>query len=71
MDKITILLSVKEYDKIRKGEEVEIVVTAKNREPMIIFASNSWKIEEDYSIGKTPYSMENAINTGHIMTKKL
>lgn len=32
-------IRAKDYDKIKKGEDVEIVVEAKNREPMEVFVS--------------------------------
>ena len=33
-------IRAKDYDKIKNGEDVEIVVEAKNREPMKVFVSN-------------------------------
>ena len=37
-----IFISCKDYDKIKKGEDVEIVVEAKCREPMIVYVSKSF-----------------------------
>lgn len=37
---MTTFIRAKDYDKIKKGEDVEIVVEAKNREPMKVFISN-------------------------------
>lgn len=44
-------ISVEDYDKIKKGESIEIVVEAKNREPMIVFVSgvSFSNSEPDYS----------------------
>ena len=37
---MTTFIKVKDYDRIKKGEDVEIVVEAKNREPMVVYVSN-------------------------------
>lgn len=37
---MTTFIRAKDYDKIKKGEDVEIIVEAKNREPMKVFVSN-------------------------------
>lgn len=57
----TVFISAKDYDKIKKGEEIEIVVEAKNRPPMRILAS----IDPVCSSTSTKFTgYENAIFNG-------
>lgn len=34
---MTTFIKVRDYDKIKKGEQIEIIVEAKNRLPMLIY----------------------------------
>lgn len=52
---MTTFISAKDYDKIKNKEDVEIVVEAKNREPMVVFVSSI-----PFSSSKTYANYENA-----------
>lgn len=55
-------IRAKDYDKIKKGEDVEIVVEAKNREPMRVFVSSI-----SFSTSESDYAnYKNAVFNGEV-----
>lgn len=48
---MAIFVRAEDYDKIKKGKDVEIVIEATNREPMTVFISTTsvYTIKTDYS----------------------
>ena len=59
---MTTFIRAKDYDKIKKGEDVEIVVEAKNREPMRVFVSSI-----SFSTSESDYvNYKNAVFNGEV-----
>lgn len=59
---MTTFIRAKDYDKIKKGEDVEIVVEAKNREPMRVFVSSI-----SFSTSESDYAnYKNAVFNGEV-----
>ena len=59
---MTTFIRAKDYDKIKKGEDVEIIVEAKNREPMRVFVSSI-----SFSTNKSDYAnYKNAVFNGEV-----
>lgn len=48
---MAIFVRAEDYDKIKKGKDVEIVIEAMNREPMTVFVNTTsvYTIKTDYS----------------------
>ena len=59
---MTTFIRAKDYDKIKKGEDVEIVVEAKNREPMRVFVNSI-----SFSTSESDYAnYKNAVFNGEV-----